>query len=78
MNDQSKNGCLASLGQLLILGIVLAVLYAMATHESRWVRLIFWALVGIVIYYGWIEPSINPEPEMYTKEWYLWKWERYK
>ena len=77
MSDQSKNGCLASLGQLFIVGLVLAVLYAMASHESRWVRHMLWLLMGILVFCGWIEPALNPEPEIITKNWYLWELEKY-
>jgi hypothetical protein len=77
MGNNSENngagGCLAGLGNLLILGLVLMVLYAWATHESPWVRLTFWIFMGIIVYYGWIEPSIDPEPRYGTIEWYEWK-----
>jgi hypothetical protein len=66
-------GCVAALGNLLILGIVLMLLHAWATHPSPWVRASFWIFMGMFIYYGWVEPSINPEPPHGTIEWYDWK-----
>jgi hypothetical protein len=78
IESKSKSGFLSAIGQLALLVLVIAVLYAMATHESRLVRLMFWSLAVVFVYYGWIEPALNPEPEMYTTEWYVWRLERYK
>jgi hypothetical protein len=73
-NEHSAaGGCLAGLGNLLIFGLVLMVLYAWATHENIFVRLTFWIFMGVIVYYGWIEPSIDPEPQRGTIEWYDWK-----
>ena len=71
--NNGAGGCLAALGNLLIFGLVLMVLYAWATHEKLLVRLTFWIFMGIIVYYGWIEPSFNPEPVKFTSEWYDWK-----
>jgi hypothetical protein len=77
MGNNSENngagGCLAALGNLLILGLVLMVLYAWATHQNPLIRISFWIFMGIIVYYGWIEPSFDPEPRYGTIEWYEWK-----
>ena len=73
-NEHSAaGGCLAGLGNLLIFGLVLMVLYAWATHEKPFIRLTFWIFMGIIVYYGWIEPALDPEPVKFTREWYDWK-----
>ena len=69
----AAGGCLTALGNLLIIGLVLMILYAWATHENPIARLMFWIFMGVIIYFGWIEPSLDPEPIKYTKEWYVWK-----
>lgn len=69
----AAGGCLAGLGNLLIIGLVLMVLYAWATHENPIARFMFWVFMGVIIYFGWIEPSLDPEPVKFTREWYDWK-----
>jgi hypothetical protein len=74
MKNSNSNGCLASLGNLIFIGIILIILWAWATHENKFVRLTFWIFMSIIVYYGLIEPNIDPEPPSGTIQWYDWKY----
>jgi hypothetical protein len=47
---KNNGGCLAALGNLLIIFYVFYILYAMATSSNPFVRLLFWILMGVMVY----------------------------